>query len=73
MEPLEAFAANVRQLRSQRGLTQEQLAERSGLHMTDIARIETLRRDPGIKVVAKIAHGLDVQASVLLEGVRHSP
>jgi transcriptional regulator with XRE-family HTH domain len=69
MEPLEVFAANVRRLRQERKLTQERLAELSDLHMTDIARIETLRRDPGVKVVAKIARGLDVPACELLRGV----
>jgi XRE family transcriptional regulator, regulator of sulfur utilization len=72
MEPLEVFAANVKRLRIERDLTQERLAELSGLHMTDIARIETLRRDPGVKVVAKIAHGLQVPTSKLMEGVEHS-
>jgi transcriptional regulator with XRE-family HTH domain len=69
MEPLEVFAANVRRLRQERNLTQERLAELADLHMTDIARIETLRRDPGVKVVAKIARGLDVPACELLRGV----
>lgn len=73
MEPLEAFAANVRRLRKERGLTQEALAEEAGLHLTDIARIETLRRDPGIKVVAKVAHGLGCPTSTLFKGVEHSP
>jgi transcriptional regulator with XRE-family HTH domain len=73
MEPLDAFAANVRRIRHERGLTQERLAELAGLHLTDIARIETRRRDPGIKVVAKIAHGLEVPPGVLLEGVEHRP
>jgi transcriptional regulator with XRE-family HTH domain len=73
MEPLEAFAANVRRLRKERGLTQEGLAELSNLHMTDIARIETLRRDPGIKVVAKVAHGLKCETSELFDGVVHRP
>ena len=73
MEPLEAFADNVRRLRKERGLTQERLAELSDLHLTDVARIETLRRDPGVKVVAKLAYGLDVPASDLLKGVTHSP
>lgn len=71
MEPLEAFAANVRRLRNERGLTQERLAELAGLHMTDIARIETLRRDPGLRVIAKIAYGLDVPVSALMDGVKH--
>ena len=70
MEPLEAFAANVRRLRVERGLTQERLAEQAGLHMTDIARIETLRRDPGVKVIVKIAKGLGVEAAELFSGVR---
>jgi len=73
MEPLDAFAANVRRLRKERGLTQERLAELADLHMTDIARIETQGRDPGVKVLAKIAHGLGVPASELLEGVEHQP
>jgi transcriptional regulator with XRE-family HTH domain len=71
MEPLEAFAANLRRLRQERGLTQERLAELAELHMTDIARIETLRRDPGVKIVAKIAHGLGVPTAELMTGVEH--
>ncbi len=72
MDPLRTFAANVRRLRKERDLTQERLAERAELHMTDIARIETLRRDPGVRVVAKIAFGLDVPTSELFEGVEVS-
>ena len=73
MDPLEAFAANVKRLRKERGLTQERLAEQADLHLTDIARIETLRRDPGIKVVAKIAQGLGCKTGDLFEGVKHTP
>lgn len=73
MDPLEIFAANVRRLRHERGLTQERLAEQADLHLTDIARIETVRRDPGIKVIAKIARGLGVPASTLLEGIEQGP
>lgn len=69
MEPLEVFAANVRRLRKERGLTQERLAELSDLHMTDIARIETQGRDPGVKVIVKIARGLECSTGDLFEGV----
>lgn len=69
MDPLDTLAANVRRLRHERGLTQERLADLAGLHLTDIARIETKRRDPGVKVIAKIAHGLGVPASTLLEDI----
>jgi DNA-binding XRE family transcriptional regulator len=73
MEPLETFAANVKRLRNERKLTQEKLAHKAGLNLTDIARIETLRRDPGVKVAAKIAHGLGVPTSKLFERVKHHP
>lgn len=73
MEPLEAFAANVRRIRAEKGLTQERLAEQAGLGLSDNAKIETVRRDPGVKVVAKIARGLGVPASELLKGVEHTP
>lgn len=69
MEPLEVLAGNVRRLRQERGLTQERLAEQAGLHMTDIARIETLRRDPGVRVLVKLARGLGVPACDLLRGL----
>jgi transcriptional regulator with XRE-family HTH domain len=69
MEPLDIFAANVRRLRKERGLTQERLAELADLHMTDIARIETQGRDPGVKTIAKIAKGLNVPAGCLFDGI----
>jgi|HubBroStandDraft_6_1064221.scaffolds.fasta_scaffold292705_2 transcriptional regulator with XRE-family HTH domain len=73
MEPLDAFADNVRRIRHERGLTQERLAELADLHLTDIARIETRRRDPGVRVVAKVAHGLGVPAAELLRDVEYRP
>jgi transcriptional regulator with XRE-family HTH domain len=73
MEPLAQFAENVRRLRHEKGLTQEKLAEQAGLKLSDIAKIETLRRSPGIQVVAKIAYGLGVPTSELMEGVAHRP
>lgn len=68
MESLVVFAENVRRLRLQRELTQEGLAQRAGLNTTDIRRIETHRRDPGVKVVAKLAAGLGVPIAELFEG-----
>ncbi len=73
MEPLATFAENVKRLRHERNLTQEGLADKAGLNLTDIARVETLRRDPGVKVAAKIAHGLSVPTTKLFEGVKHNP
>lgn len=69
MEPLEVFAANVRRLRIAQNLTQERLAELSDLHMTDVARIETQGRDPGVKVVVKLARGLKCAVGELFDGI----
>jgi transcriptional regulator with XRE-family HTH domain len=68
MEALVVFAENVRRLRLERDLTQEALAHRAGLNTTDVRRIETHRRDPGVKVVAKLAAGLGVTIGTLFEG-----
>jgi transcriptional regulator with XRE-family HTH domain len=71
MEPdtQKIFAANVRRVREERDLSQMQLAERSNLNMTDISRIEKLRREPGLRVVVKVARGLSVPIEDLFEGI----
>jgi len=68
---LEAFGRNVRRLRLELGLTQEELAERAGLNLTDVGRVERARRDPGIRVVVKLADGLGVPVAKLFEGIGH--
>lgn len=51
-------------------MTQEQLAHASDLHLTDVARIETQGREPGVRVIAKLARGLGVDPGELFAGVR---
>jgi transcriptional regulator with XRE-family HTH domain len=63
---LEAFGIAVRELRSKRGLSQEELAERSELHRTYISGIERGLRNPGLVNVQRIAAALGVRASELL-------
>lgn len=41
-------------------MTEEKLAEQSGLVLSDVGRIERGERDPGIRTVGKIADGLGV-------------
>jgi transcriptional regulator with XRE-family HTH domain len=65
-----AFADNVRELREKAGLTQEGLGWASGLHQTEIARIESGRRNPGLDTVFKVATGLSVPPSDLFRGIR---
>jgi transcriptional regulator with XRE-family HTH domain len=56
----QAFADNVRAAREKAGLTQEQLAWSAGLHQTEIARIESGQRNPGLDTIFKVARGLGV-------------
>jgi transcriptional regulator with XRE-family HTH domain len=69
VDALQVFASNMRAARTQRGLTQERLAELADLHMTDVSRIERAERDPGIRTAAKIAHGLGIPLATLLDGI----
>lgn len=58
--------ANVRRLRGERGLTQEQLAHDARIDVTYLRGIEAGRRNPSVDVLAKMARVLDVHPSVLL-------
>lgn len=68
-KPRQAFADNVRAAREKAGLTQEQLAWASGLHQTEIARIESGRRNPGLDTIFKVARGLEVAPGELFRGI----
>ena len=53
------FAHNMKALRKQRGLTQEELSEKSNLHRTYIGGIEQERINVSLKNIGKIANALD--------------
>jgi transcriptional regulator with XRE-family HTH domain len=66
---LRSLGARVRQCREQKQWTQEDLAERAELDRSYIAGIEAGLRNPSIKAVSKIAKGLGLSLSDLLETV----
>lgn len=55
---LVALGKNVRKFREQKKLTQETLAERSGLDPSYISGIERAVRNPSMLSLAKLAKGL---------------
>jgi transcriptional regulator with XRE-family HTH domain len=61
------LAANLRRLRSQKGLSQEQFAFDAGIHRTYISDLERGTRNPTITVVEKLAKSLDVPIGALLD------
>jgi transcriptional regulator with XRE-family HTH domain len=62
---LSTLGLNVRKRREARELTQEKLAEKSGLDPTYISDIERGQRNPGIKNIAKLAKALGFTTSEL--------
>lgn len=67
MAPRERMATRIKALREQRGMTQEQLAEKAGVSRTYLARLETARQDPTLSTLEKLAKALGVKATRLIE------
>jgi len=63
------FGHNVSRLRAQAGLSQDQLAEKADLDRTYLSGIERGVRNPGIKVVIRLARALRVTLDQLCKGV----
>lgn len=57
----ELFAANLRKCRQNKALTQEQLAEISGVASEYISRLEAGKRNPTLTIVQKLADALKVE------------
>lgn len=60
------FGDNVRRLRHQRGLTQEQLAFEAKIDLTYVGGIERGRRNPSLIVITRLASALSVTPATLL-------
>jgi transcriptional regulator with XRE-family HTH domain len=66
MEVRRRAAQNVKRLRREKAISQEELAERSGLHRTYISGIERAVRNPTLTVMDKLAAGLGVALASLV-------
>ncbi len=63
----QAFGLAVREKRLLKGVSQEALAELSGLARTHVGRLERGEMTPLITVVFKIAKGLGLRSSELMD------
>ena len=66
LAPKQILASNLRRLRTSAGLSQEELAERAGLHRTYISSVERAQRNVSLENLFKIARGLKVNAQDLI-------
>jgi transcriptional regulator with XRE-family HTH domain len=58
---------NIKRERTARGWSQEEFADRAGLHRTYVSGLERGIRNPTVTVLEKLAAGLGVPASRLLD------
>jgi transcriptional regulator with XRE-family HTH domain len=58
---------NVRRLREEHGWSQEDYADRAGIHRTYVSDIERGKRNPTVSVVERLSVPLGVSAGQLLD------
>jgi len=61
------FGTKLREAREQLGLTQEQVAQRSGVHATEVSRMEAGKRDPQVSTLRRLAKAVEVKPGQLLD------
>jgi transcriptional regulator with XRE-family HTH domain len=63
-------ARNLRILRKQKGLSQEELADSAGINRNYVGQIEREEKSPTIDVIEKLAKPLDVWPEELIQNNR---
>ena len=67
----EKLGARLRELRLAAGLTQAELARRTGIHRPNIARVEAGRHTPSLETLARIANAIGVSTTHVLVSRSH--
>lgn len=63
------FGQNVRRVRIAQGFSQEELAEKAGIHRTYIGSVERGERNISIDNIVIIANALNIQLADLFGGI----
>lgn len=66
-EYIKRFGENLRRLRKEQGLSQEQLANQSDLWLSIVGRVERGEIDPTISTIKLLAKGLSLKPNELFE------
>lgn len=58
---------NIKQLRIEKNLTQEELAKLIGMDQADLSKLEKGLMNPSIKTLTRVANGLDSKISITIQ------
>ena len=72
-DALAEFGARVRARRNEMGLSQEGLADQSGLHWTFVGQVERGQRNLSLHNLLKLAAALQIDPATLVEGLKPPP
>jgi transcriptional regulator with XRE-family HTH domain len=64
---LKAFGTVLKDCRRAVGLSQEELAFTAGLNRVFISSLESGRKEPGLRTLLKLARGLEIRPSEMLQ------
>lgn len=67
MDLVRLFGRNVRDLRREKGLSQEALALEAGMKRSYVSDVERGIRNPTVRALGRLAEALDVSPARLLE------
>jgi len=67
MDVRRRLGLRIKQLRENAGLSQEELAHRSSIHVTYLSGLENGKRNPSLLVLDRLAVALDLEMMSLFE------
>ena len=66
MDIRQRLGSNLRTRRSEKGWSQEEFADRAGIHRTYVSDLERGSRNPTIMILQKLAEALGTEAADLI-------
>jgi ribosome-binding protein aMBF1 (putative translation factor) len=67
LQPEREVMLAITRARAERDMTQAELAERTGIRQSEISRLENGTRNPSIKLLQRLADGLDMRLRISFE------
>ena len=72
-DPVQIVAIQIRDLRAKKNWSQEELAEKSGLHRTYIGSVERGERNITLRTLKRIADALECEMTALFSAPAEKP